>query len=210
MSLARSKKESAASTSTTRPFPKKALTTGYYWSTISENAKKIVTKCDKCHPFADVYIAPPIELTSFSSPWTFTWWGIDLLGPFPTTPGQVKCLIVVVDYFTKWIEAKPLENITRKNTMKFFKKFMSLSINGWSLYQSSLRSETPTRKGNGKLGWRITWCALGPPHYTTLVTEDSLFRHTYESEAVITVEIGNLLWRTSRPQSPESNWQAFW
>jgi len=44
------------------------------------------------------------------SPWPFAKWGMDVLGPF--SPGQVKFLIVAVDYFTKWIEAKPLTTIT--------------------------------------------------------------------------------------------------
>lgn len=64
---------------------------------------------------ADIPIAPPIEQTSVSSPWLFAWWGIDILGPFPTAPSQVKYLVVAVEYFTKWVEADPLVWITTKN-----------------------------------------------------------------------------------------------
>ncbi|RDX92239.1 hypothetical protein CR513_25656, partial [Mucuna pruriens] len=39
-------------------------------------------------------------------------WGVDTLGPFPTAPGQIKYLIVVVDYFTKWVEAEPIATIS--------------------------------------------------------------------------------------------------
>ena len=35
-------------------------------------------------------------------------WGLDLLGPFTTAPGGYKHILVACDYFTKWIEAKPL------------------------------------------------------------------------------------------------------
>ncbi|GJW97161.1 reverse transcriptase domain-containing protein [Tanacetum coccineum] len=38
--------------------------------------------------------------------------GIDIAGPFPEGPGKVKFLIVAIDYFTKWIEAKPVATIT--------------------------------------------------------------------------------------------------
>ena len=48
--------------------------------------------------------------------------GVDILGPFPIAPGQVKFLAVAVDYFTKWIEAEPLARITANNLIKFFKK----------------------------------------------------------------------------------------
>jgi len=36
-----------------------------------------------------------------TSPWLFHTWGMDILGPFPLVKGQVKSLIVVIDYFIK-------------------------------------------------------------------------------------------------------------
>lgn len=45
-----------------------------------------------------------------------------MLGPFPTTLDQIKCLILAVDYFAKWIEAEPLARITTNNSTRFFKK----------------------------------------------------------------------------------------
>ncbi|XP_020981529.1 uncharacterized protein LOC110273035 [Arachis duranensis] len=48
--------------------------------------------------------------------------GLDLLGPFPQASGQVKYLIVGVDYFTKWIEVEPLATITTQRSRKFFYK----------------------------------------------------------------------------------------
>jgi len=44
---------------------------------------------------------------------------MDILGPFSPGKGQVKFLIVVVDYFTKWIEAKPLTTITTQQVQQF-------------------------------------------------------------------------------------------
>ena len=41
--------------------------------------------------------------------------GIGYLGPFPTAIRQLKFLVVDVDYFTKWVEAKALATITEKN-----------------------------------------------------------------------------------------------
>ncbi|GKE20610.1 reverse transcriptase domain-containing protein [Tanacetum coccineum] len=41
-------------------------------------------------------------------------WGIDIAGPFSEGLGKVKFLIVAIDYFTKWIEAKPVATITGK------------------------------------------------------------------------------------------------
>ncbi|XP_072065410.1 uncharacterized protein [Arachis hypogaea] len=60
-----------------------------------------------CQMHANFHIAPPEELISVTSPWPFAKWGLDLFRPFPQAPGQVKYLIVRVDYFTKWIEVEP-------------------------------------------------------------------------------------------------------
>ncbi|GKB13106.1 reverse transcriptase domain-containing protein [Tanacetum coccineum] len=46
-------------------------------------------------------------------------WGIDIAGPFPEGPGKVKFLIVAIDYFTKWIEAKAIATITGNQVKKF-------------------------------------------------------------------------------------------
>ncbi|GJZ99582.1 reverse transcriptase domain-containing protein [Tanacetum coccineum] len=45
--------------------------------------------------------------------------GIDIARPFPEGPGKVKFLIVAIDYFTKWIEAKPVATITGNQVKKF-------------------------------------------------------------------------------------------
>jgi len=44
---------------------------------------------------------------------------MDILGPFSPGKGQVKFLIIAVDYFTKWIEAKPLTTITTQQVQQF-------------------------------------------------------------------------------------------
>ena len=69
-----------------------------------------------------MYLAPPTELTSLTSLWSFAWWAIDLLGPFPKAVGQLKYLVVTVDYSTKWIEGEPLAKNSAKYVLQFFKK----------------------------------------------------------------------------------------
>ena len=46
-------------------------------------------------------------------------WGIDILGPFPKAQGGYKFLLVTIDTFTKWVEAKPVGRITKENIVKF-------------------------------------------------------------------------------------------
>ncbi|MCI54536.1 gypsy retrotransposon integrase-like protein, partial [Trifolium medium] len=63
-------------------------------------------KCEKCQKHGDVHIATPTELNSLATPWSFYRWGMNILGPFKMAPGQLKYLIVAIDYCTKWIKQK--------------------------------------------------------------------------------------------------------
>ncbi|GKC24251.1 reverse transcriptase domain-containing protein, partial [Tanacetum coccineum] len=45
--------------------------------------------------------------------------GTDVLGPLPKASGKVKFMIVTMDYFTKWVEAKPLAKTTGQEVKKF-------------------------------------------------------------------------------------------
>jgi hypothetical protein len=42
-----------------------------------------------------------------------------MVGPFKTAPGGLTQLLVVVDKFTKWIEAKPIKKLDGSSTVKF-------------------------------------------------------------------------------------------
>uniref|UniRef100_A0A803NMP5 Integrase catalytic domain-containing protein n=1 Tax=Cannabis sativa TaxID=3483 RepID=A0A803NMP5_CANSA len=58
--------------------------------------------------------------------WPFTVWGIDLVGSLPTGKGEVKYAIVVVNYFTKWVEAEPMNTVTSKKAMDFVIKNITM------------------------------------------------------------------------------------
>lgn len=63
--------------------------------------------------------APLGELVAIISPWPFSKWKIDLIGPMHTGRGGTKFAIVAVDYFTKWAEIEPLSKITEHETIDF-------------------------------------------------------------------------------------------
>ncbi|GJX40252.1 reverse transcriptase domain-containing protein [Tanacetum coccineum] len=98
---------------------RKAIRQGYYWQTKHEDAKKEVQECDSFQIHTPVPRLPKTLMTSIMAPWPFYQWGIDILGPLPPAKGGAKFVIVVIDYFTKWIEAKPLVRITRKEVIHF-------------------------------------------------------------------------------------------
>ncbi|GJS30348.1 reverse transcriptase domain-containing protein [Tanacetum coccineum] len=97
----------------------KALMLGYYWPTMHTDARNLIRECSDCQVHRPVLKNQQEKLTPITSPWPFYKWGIDIAGPFPEGPGKVKFLIVAMDYFTKWIEAKPVATITGAQVKKF-------------------------------------------------------------------------------------------
>nr|GEW97108.1 reverse transcriptase domain-containing protein [Tanacetum cinerariifolium] len=97
----------------------KAIRLGYFWPTIHKDARDMIRRCNNCQIHRPVTRHPQHPLTPITAPWPFYKWGIDIAGPFPEGPGKVKFLIVAMDYFTKWIEAKAVATITSGQVKKF-------------------------------------------------------------------------------------------
>ncbi|GJZ72542.1 reverse transcriptase domain-containing protein [Tanacetum coccineum] len=97
----------------------KAIRQGYYWPTMHMDARNVTQKCDSCQVHAPVLRRPKMLMTSIMVPWPFYQWGMDILRALPQASGKLKFVIVAIDYFTKWIEAKSLARITGKNVKKF-------------------------------------------------------------------------------------------
>ncbi|XP_025669810.1 uncharacterized protein [Arachis hypogaea] len=105
-----------------RALATKILRTGYYWPTIKRDCITKVKACDNCQKHATLSETPAEELHTIEVSWPFDRWGLDILGPFPKAPGQVKFLLVSIDYFSKWIEAQPLAHITAEKVRSFIWK----------------------------------------------------------------------------------------
>ncbi|XP_057744562.1 uncharacterized protein LOC130962356 [Arachis stenosperma] len=105
-----------------RALAAKITRTGYYWPTMKRDCIARVKACDKCQKHEMISTKPAEVLHSMEVSWPFHRWGLDILGPFPTAPGQVKFLLVSIDYFSKWIEAQPLAKITAEKVRSFIWK----------------------------------------------------------------------------------------
>ena len=83
------------------------------------DAVELVKKCDRCQRYSNIQRLPAERLTAISSPWPFAQWGIDIVGPLPQGKGQVKFLLVVINYFTKWVEAEAVAKIMEARIQSF-------------------------------------------------------------------------------------------
>ncbi|WVZ13203.1 hypothetical protein V8G54_017733 [Vigna mungo] len=82
----------------------RVITVGYFWPTMEEDARLLVQ--------------------SIISPWSFAQWGMDIVAPFPPRQAQKKFLLVAIDYFTRWVEAKALATIITQQVQKFVWKLV--------------------------------------------------------------------------------------
>ena len=97
----------------------KVLWQWYFWPTLRTDALSFAKKCDKCQRFSNIPRSHLEKLVSMTSPWPFAIWGIDLIGLLPIARPAFKYTVIVVDYFTKWAEAKPLATISSKKVQSF-------------------------------------------------------------------------------------------
>jgi len=84
------------------------------------DAHEIVRTCPNCQKHAHYNKFPPKEVHLIPPVWPLARWGIDIVGPLPTALGNFKYVAVAIEYFSKWIEAKALRDITAATLQKFF------------------------------------------------------------------------------------------
>jgi hypothetical protein len=86
-----------------RTLVSRAFRRAFYWPTALGDAEELVRRCQY---FAKQQHVPAYKLVTIPPTWTFTCWGLDMIGPLPTTQGGFNRVLVAIDKFTKWIEVK--------------------------------------------------------------------------------------------------------
>ena len=81
---------------------------------------EVVHACEGCQFFSYQTHLPAQMLQTIPLTWSFTVWGLDLVGPLKKAPGGFTHLLIAIDKFTKWIEAWPIAMIKSEQAMQFF------------------------------------------------------------------------------------------
>ncbi|KAL0434518.1 UNVERIFIED_CONTAM: Ribonuclease HI [Sesamum latifolium] len=177
----------------------KALRAGYFWPTMKQDARQLVSKCVRCQKHSSLIHQLAEPLTTMLSPCPFTQWGIDIVGPFPVASGQRKFLLIAIDYFIKWVEAEPLARITEGQVMKFIWKsirFTSVAhpqSNGQVKFSNRILVQGIKRRLERVGGnWTeeltsVLWAYRTTPRGST---GESPFSLVYGTEAIIPAELG--------------------
>ena len=96
----------------------KMLQAGFFWPSIFKDAHDYVCHCDKCQRTWGISRMNKMPLQNIMEVEIFDYWGIDFVGPLPSSYENIY-ILVVVDYVSKWVEAIA----TPKNDVKVVIKF---------------------------------------------------------------------------------------
>ncbi|GJR04320.1 reverse transcriptase domain-containing protein [Tanacetum coccineum] len=103
---------------------KKVFDSGFFWPTIYRDAHDLVTRCDACQRQGKISQRDEMPQNAIQVCEIFDVWGIDFMGPFPSSRGN-KYILVAVDYLSKWVEAKALPTNDARVVCKFLKSLFA-------------------------------------------------------------------------------------
>ncbi|XP_062085543.1 uncharacterized protein LOC133791640 [Humulus lupulus] len=98
----------------------KVLQCGFFWPTLFKDAHEFVKSCDRCQRTRNISRRNEIPLTGILEVELFDVWGIDFMGPFPSSYNNLY-ILVAVDYVSKWVEPAA----THENDGKTFEAFLA-------------------------------------------------------------------------------------
>ncbi|VVA38602.1 PREDICTED: LOW QUALITY PROTEIN, partial [Prunus dulcis] len=85
-----------------------------------ENAFNFCVKCDRCQRMGNISRKNELPLKNILFVELFDVWGIDFMGPFPSSFGYTY-ILVAVDYVSKWVEAIATKTNDHKVVLKFLR-----------------------------------------------------------------------------------------
>ena len=99
----------------------KVLQCGFYWPTLFKDCHTFCLHCERCQKLGRITRRNMMPLNPMLIVEIFYVWGIDFMGPFPSSFGNLYILLAV-DYVSKWIEAIPTRTNDRHVVIKFIKE----------------------------------------------------------------------------------------
>ena len=99
----------------------KVLQSGFYWPTLLKDAHSFVVACNHCQRTRNISRQNEMTLNNILKVELFDVWGIDFMGPFPSSYNK-KYILVAIDYVSKWVKAIALPTNDAKVVLNFLQK----------------------------------------------------------------------------------------
>ncbi|GKD44940.1 reverse transcriptase domain-containing protein [Tanacetum coccineum] len=103
---------------------RKIFNAGFFWPTIYKDAYELIKSCDACQRQGKISQHDEMPQNAIQVCESFDVWGIDFMGPFPSSR-ENKYILVAVDYLSKWVKAKALPTNDARVVVKFLKSLFS-------------------------------------------------------------------------------------
>ena len=100
---------------------RKVLQSRFYWPSLFKDAHTMCRECNKCQRLGKISHHHMLPLNPILVVDVFYVWGIDFMGPFPSSFGYIY-ILVEVDYVLKWVEALPCKAADHRVVLKFLKE----------------------------------------------------------------------------------------
>ncbi|XP_019096531.1 PREDICTED: uncharacterized protein LOC109130895 [Camelina sativa] len=98
----------------------KVLQAGFWWPTMFKDAHEFVSRCDACQRKGQISKRNEMPQNFILEVEVFDCWGIDFMGPFPSSYMN-SYILVVVDYVSKWVAAIACPKNDSAVVLKLFK-----------------------------------------------------------------------------------------
>ncbi|CAH9100957.1 unnamed protein product [Cuscuta epithymum] len=98
----------------------KILESGFWWPSLFRDAHGFCRSCDNCQRAGNISRRNEMPQNPMLFCEIFDAWGIDFMGPFPNSQGNIYILLAV-DYVSKWVEAKATKTDDAKVVASFLK-----------------------------------------------------------------------------------------
>ncbi|XP_048611670.1 uncharacterized protein LOC125585969 [Brassica napus] len=101
----------------------KVLQAGFWWPHMFKDTQEFVSRCDPCQRRGNITKRNEMPQNPILEVEVFDVWGIDFMGPFPSSYGN-EYILVAVDYVSKWVEAIASPTNDAKVVLKMFKSII--------------------------------------------------------------------------------------
>jgi hypothetical protein len=92
----------------------------FYWPIMITDCFHYYKGCEECQKFGNIQMVPAVMLHLVIKLLPFRGWGLDFIGQIhPLSSKGNRFVLVAMDYFTKWIKAVHLKNMTHKEVIEF-------------------------------------------------------------------------------------------
>ena len=132
----------------------KILQSGFYWPTLFRDCAESVKLCDRCQKIGNISSRNEMPLKGIMVVQIFDVWGIDFMGPFLQSFGNLYILLAV-DYVSKCVEAvacprndtNTVVSFLQKNILSRFGTPRTIISDGGSHFANKIFSKLMSRYG---------------------------------------------------------------